>query len=552
MRELRRIFYLMAVLVLVGCGYESSSSETAQVSLKLEISTSAGLEKTSATSGKPEAIPVKKVVVSVEGPDMDTITESVPVGPGDIIVKLRVPSGLQRIFMAQAFGEADVLLFQGTTTSDLVGEPVLLSITLQPVPGRLDPIPGPTGATGSIAPVCTVTLTNTTLTSAATDAPATTNTSNTSSNLSALIGTSGSTDAPVRSWGKAMSIEMGGGNAYYPRIAVDSSGNAVAVWVQNDEINSICANRYVAGIGWQTAALVASAGNASDPRVAVDPSGNAIAVWEQDNGIQENIWANRYDVKTGAWGTTKPVETDAGHAFDPQIAVDPSGNAIAVWVQNDGTWDNIWANQFNATTGAWGTAELIEANAGNAGSPQVAVGPSGNAIAVWVQNDEIGNGIFASRYDVNTGAWGTAELIETGKGDAGDPRVAVDASGNAIAVWQQHDGTRDGIWANRYDVKTGTWGTAELIETGAGGAGSPQVAVDTFGNAIAVWVEGVGNVWANRFNATTGAWGTAELIGMGPGGADSPQIAVDPSGNAIAVWVQNNGVRNGIWANRFE
>jgi len=35
------------------------------------------------------------------------------------------------------------------------------------------------------------------------------------------------------------------------------------------------------------------------------------------------------------------------------------------------------------------------------------------------------------------------------------------------------------------------------------------------------------------------------------GGAFSPQIAIDTNGNAIAVWYQSDGARNNIWANRW-
>ena len=52
--------------------------------------------------------------------------------------------------------------------------------------------------------------------------------------------------------------------------------------------------------------------------------------------------------------------------------------------------------------------------------------------------------------------WGTAVLIETDNvGNAYNPQVAVDESGNAIAVWKQFDGTRSNIWANRYVVGEG-------------------------------------------------------------------------------------------------
>lgn len=43
-------------------------------------------------------------------------------------------------------------------------------------------------------------------------------------------------------------------------------------------------------------------------------------------------------------------------------------------------------------------------------------------------------------------------MIETDDtGDAQFPQIAMDSSGNALAVWHQSDGTRFNIWANRFD-----------------------------------------------------------------------------------------------------
>ena len=204
---------------------------------------------------------------------------------------------------------------------------------------------------------------------------------------------------------------------------------------------------------WGIATLVETdnTGDAMDPNVAFDANDNAIVVWEQYDGTRYNIWANRYDAVTG-WGTATLIETDdTGNAVLPHVAVDANGNAIAVWPQSDGTRENIWANRYDAVTG-WGTATLIETdNAGDAWGPNVAFDANGNAIVVWEQYDGTRYNIWANRYDAVTG-WGTATLIETDDtGNAVLPHVAVDANGNAIAVWPQFDGTRYNIWANRYE-----------------------------------------------------------------------------------------------------
>ncbi len=75
-------------------------------------------------------------------------------------------------------------------------------------------------------------------------------------------------------------------------------------------------------------------------------------------------------------------------------------------------------------------------------------------------------------------AWTGAVLLETNDmGTAVGADVALDANGNAVAVWQQSDGTRFNIWANRYNASTSAWGTATLIETdNAGAAFKPHAA----------------------------------------------------------------------------
>jgi uncharacterized protein YbdZ (MbtH family) len=359
-------------------------------------------------------------------------------------------------------------------------------------------------------------------------------------------------------WGVATLIETDNvSDATDPAIAVNASGNALAVWAQHDGAHrNIVANRYTAGSGWGTATLVETdnAGNANRPQVVMDANGNGLAVWAQDDGTYQTVMANRYTAGSG-WGTAAPIGTDiVGDAFEPRIAIGASGNVLAVWVQSDGTRLNVWANRYTVGSG-WGTAGLIETdNAGDASSPWIALDANGNGQAVWSQFDGTRFNIVANRY-VSGSGWGTATII-AGVGNAGtSPQIAFDPSGNALAVLLQSDGARFSIWSSRYLAGTG-WGTAALIETdNAGDAGSPQVAFDVSGNALAVWGQSDGtrlNIWTNRYTAGSG-WGTAALIETdNAGDANEPQIAVDANGRALAVWYQSDGTRSNIWSNRFQ
>lgn len=297
--------------------------------------------------------------------------------------------------------------------------------------------------------------------------------------------------------------------------------------------------------------------------MAVDSSGNAVAVWQQSNGGLNNIWGNRYVAATNTWGTAQLIENDFDDASVPQVAVDSSGNAVAVWRQYGGSRSSIWTNRYVAATDSWGTAQLIiENNFGGvdgANVPQVAVDSDGNAVAVWTHWSTLVN-IVANRYVAATNTWGTAQMLETDNaGHAYGPQVAVDGSGNVVAVWYQYDGTHYNIWASRYVAATNSWGTEQLIDSdNTSDALYPQVAVTGSGDAVVVWQRSDGtpdSIWANHYVAATNTLGTAQLIESNVSSALLPQVAVDGRGNAVAVWQQsdNRSPQNisNIWVNHY-
>lgn len=368
-------------------------------------------------------------------------------------------------------------------------------------------------------------------------------------------------------WTGASLVELSAESADQPHVAYNASGHGMAVWTQFDgALTNIWAAKFdQASNTWGKADLVEaiSTGNAVGPKISVDATGNAVVVWQQRAGgdfSQWNIFANHYRISTGTWATTpENIATNTGDATSPKVAVDASGNGIAVWRQLDDTANNfkqfnVWANRYTASTTSWGTPTLIESDdTGSADGPEVAMDSSGNAMAVWSQKVFAWNSIVANRFDARTGSWGTATLAETNDGsNAKFPKVAVDATGNAVAVWRE-DTMPSRIASNRFNVGAGAWGMAVLIDTGASTATMPDVAMDGAGNAFAAWRQG-DDAMVNRFNAGTATWGAPALIetnNMGPEGVNDVVIAADTVGNAIVVWDQFDGIQRNIFANRY-
>jgi hypothetical protein len=288
------------------------------------------------------------------------------------------------------------------------------------------------------------------------------------------------------------------------QIATDGRGDYIAVWIQaNDEGNRLCFNRYQVESGWGVASLVETGpGSPSYPCIAMDQSGSAICVWENYNNGVHRVGAIRYVPDTG-WGTPLFIDENIGPIFSsPRIAFDNSGNAIAVWIQREGSIQHIWANRYNAGTG-WETAVPLEQAPDSAYSPVVAVDGSGNAIALWEQKENSHLSLWAAQYIRGTG-WTTPFVLENSSESVSlsEPSFNFNSRGDAVAVWIQNDGSTEKVYVNHYTTG-GEWCGAECISEGIHGHMScPSIALDDEGNAVAVWYQKGDSyyiLWANVF-----------------------------------------------------
>ena len=397
------------------------------------------------------------------------------------------------------------------------------------------------------------------------------------------------------SWGNPILIETHDtGDASAPQVTVDPDGNVTAVWEQSDGTRThIYANRSLADGAWGTPVRVSNGeGEASAPQVAADLDGNVTAVWQQARGPRTyDVYANRFQAG-GSWGTAVRVNDDAPTAVEPQLAVDPNGNVMAVWSQGgvpapsplvepfptlQSTNAGIWANRYPAG-GSWGTPVYVGFGPafppfGFPHEPQLAVDLNGNATVVWTFQYDAGIG-HGPPYDglICARRLGDGEPVAVlydgqfvGVDSVGGPRVAADPAGNVTAVWWGRlfpplgtDPTI-GVLARR-DPVDGSWEDVmrlDALDFSVPESGTPQLAIDPNGNAAVVWgqrseIGGYVRVWSNH-DPTDGPWGTPVYVGGGTeGNASEPQLAVDSEGNATVVWAQDDGAQRNVRSNRSQ
>lgn len=353
-------------------------------------------------------------------------------------------------------------------------------------------------------------------------------------------------------WGTAQLIDNVPGNAstVAPQVAVDGSGNALTVFQHS---GSIVANRYTAGSGWDsgTAWLDKSIAYSAGPALALAGSGQGIVVWQEYDGVTDSIYTTHYTPGSG-WSAPHTIDSEATRAASsPSVAMDGNGNAIAVWRQYDGTTTSIFANRYNGQE--WGTAQTIENLSSEALAPEIAMNANGNAVTVWTQHEGSNRSVYSNTYIPGSG-WSTPVLLDPGTSYATEVHAAIDGSGNAIAVWRQYDSNRHRIYVRRYVPGSG-WNAVQQLQSPDGGdAWEPQIAMDTNGNAVVLWMQWrdtTFGIFGNRYVPGSG-WGGAKLFADATNDVSAPHVALDGNGRITAVWQEGDGQTKNIKAVRCQ
>lgn len=350
-------------------------------------------------------------------------------------------------------------------------------------------------------------------------------------------------------WSTPANLSEAGQSAGDHRIAIDGSGNVVAVWLRFDAASNRIAQSSWSddgGASWSAPVNLSEPGEEwpSDLSVVVDGSGVGHAVWKRYDGSNARVQYSR-SVDGGVnWSVPVNLSTAGENSQNADFTLDGSGSLVAVWRGSNGDYDIIQSSRSTNSGVSWSTPENLSLTGEDARSPRVSADGSGYAVAVWSRSDGSNNLIQSSRSSNGGLSWSTPEnLSESGQG-ADDPRIAVDGSGNAVAVWRRSDGNDDIVQSSRLVAGGVSWSTPVNVSPAGIQSATPRIAVDGSGNAVAVWrLADVGGtiIQSSRLAAGGSGWSTPEQLSVSGFSSDNPQVAANESGNAVAVWQQSNG-----------
>jgi len=349
-----------------------------------------------------------------------------------------------------------------------------------------------------------------------------------------------------------------------PRLAVSPSGGALAVWSRLDWLNTVQASSKLPGGAWGPPVTLSHPGEeARDPRVAINAAGQAVVIWH----TLSSEGAVKAAIRTpqGSWGPVKTVSLPGyGAPGYMDIAMDPEGSAVAVWVGYDyGPLDYIIQTATMSAAGEW--AEPVELTDGDyeGWAPRLTTdSATGRPLLVWFQPEGLPaeesqgvlplvaaaarretvvwerDGIVKASTSDDGGEW--TEPVELSEPDSEEPSVAMDAAGNAIAIWRFDPG----FGAGHAQLATLAAGEEEwtepvtISERLTGEEARPQVAVDPEGRATAVWRGWNGSTPVVEAATGTigGPWSAPLTLAPADNWSAYPAVAMDATGNAAAIW----------------
>ena len=314
----------------------------------------------------------------------------------------------------------------------------------------------------------------------------------------------------------------------------------MAIWRRWDGAKWViqAATRPPGGSWGAPADLSAADQNSFEPQVAIDDDGEAVAVWRHYNGTYHVI---QYATKPAAADWTAPMTfADTNHASeDPRVAVDGDGDVIVVWRHSNGTTYVVRAASRPAS-GPWEPPVDVSTTDVYAVEPQVAIG-GGNAVAVW--RDNAGATVqVATKAPFESWAAPTS-LNATGEvSDA--PQVAIGPGGEGpVAVWEGREDLGSYWTAHAASGIGAGWGGSTAIGPATADEETPQITIDDDGEAVAVWRHYDGTPWVIEAAAKPagGSWGASTYITAPAEYGDTPALAGNGDGDAVAVWLDYGG-----------
>jgi hypothetical protein len=284
------------------------------------------------------------------------------------------------------------------------------------------------------------------------------------------------------------------------------------------------------------------------PEPALNASGAAAVVWDHEQGADcptqpaslsciHIVEASTRSGPAAAWGS--PIEVARpGIGALPRSAIDPAGDILISWVHDIGEDRVLQATIKPAGAAVWPNANDLSGSPLQIKNHAVALDAQGDAVAVWAQRDTTTFYVVGDLRPAAGGVWRAPVALSSLTADAtSGPALASVPNREVLVAWIDSGALR----VARGNAASGTWDAT--LTPAAGGVGTDtdvDVGLNAAGDAVAAWswrrsATGA-NVVQASFRPAGGGWGAVTDLGSSGPNPSRVQVAINSTGGAAVVW----------------
>jgi adhesin/invasin len=243
--------------------------------------------------------------------------------------------------------------------------------------------------------------------------------------------------ASSMAWGSPQAISsttVNESNGAADSLATSGAGQAVAAWIQGSGSSSTVQAKIYDPVTdrWLFPGTLAT-GTVYRPTTAIDSNGNALVAWTTNLPSGFEIDSASFTASSGTWSPVTTIANDSAPVLGSQaVAMNAHGDSAIAWLQSDGTNVVVMARR-RASGGSWTTASTLSSDGIDASSPSVAIDSASNILVGWVRSN-----VQIATYNSVSGAWSPTQTLSGANADTAD--VAMGPNGQAGAIWTLNNG----------------------------------------------------------------------------------------------------------------
>lgn len=350
-------------------------------------------------------------------------------------------------------------------------------------------------------------------------------------------------------WDSPQKISISDNYDGNPVTAIDARGNAVAVFTAIENTNYLTrASTFIRkSKSWTSAVTLSSAPNAISPQVSTNAAGFTMAIWSDS----EKIWAshsNLAEPPANLWSSETSLSPLGEFGSLPQVGITSNGKTVAIWVSSvSSPFSFIRGAIYSPKKNSWSSSLILSATDSVTGAPQLAVNESGEGVAVWLIKKNGFNVVQAARYRASKDKWTNPFTLSEEGQNAFTPQVAIDPSGNAVVVWRRSNGTHLIIQSSSFDAQSKKWTQPVNLSNKNYSSNQPLVGINGDGESLAIWVERVGlNFVIKGVTGSTdipGQWSKRITFSDPQFNGINPSLATSSNKNGVLLYQLDRGIQ---------